>query len=144
MKTPDVEKPKADDTEYEFNLGIYRIETLSEILEFCAKKYKTAIKERTEESVKEYQAMVNLLYTETFIYMEDETDFEIKNVKQNKEDLLEHVLDDFQSISGEEEVMDRLKKVRSVYLEVRNLLQKVGIDIPEKEKIGEMDAFMEG
>jgi len=145
VETP--EKPTAakQDTQYEFNLGLYRIETLSEILTVCAKKYRTAVMERDEESVLDYQAMVNTLYTETFIYMQDETEFEIlEGVKADREDLLTHILDDFDSLNTEEEVMDRLQKVRTVYLEVRGLLQAVGIDIPKKEKIGETEAFYEG
>lgn len=140
-KPEKAETPKADTDEYEFNLGLYRIETLSEILEVCAKKYRRAIMQRDEQSVQDYQAMVNLLYTETYIYMQDETGVEIKNVEQKKDDLLEDYLDDFQRISGEEEVMKRLKQVREIYLAVRNLLQEVGIDIPRKEKMKPTETF---
>jgi len=145
----DITKPSEPDQpdigggsdKYEFNLGLYRIETLSEILKVCAKKYRTAIMERDRESVMDYQAMVNLLYTETYIYMEKETGIEIMEVQQSKDDLLEDYLDDFRQINGEEEVMERLKQVRMIYLSVRSLLQDVGIDIPRQEKMDVTETF---
>lgn len=137
------EKPDiAKQEEYEFNLGLYRIETLSEILEVCAKKYRSAIMERDEESINDYQAMVNLLFTETFIYMKQETGFEEAGAKMEKEKVLKDHLDDFQkNLTGKEDKMQQLQKIRKIYLEVRGVLQEVGIDIPKKEKIGDTEVF---
>lgn len=126
--------------EYEFNLGIYRIETISEILNVCAKKYRKAIMERNQETIHDYQAMVNVLYTETYIYMEEETEFQFKNVDLSKDDLLTQYLDDFKQINGEEQI-EHLKKIRSIYLSLRKLLQDVGIDIPQEEKMETTDVF---
>ena len=139
-----VRKPKQPEKygeKYSFNLGLYRIETLSEILKVCAKKYRKAIVKRDEESVHDYKAMVNVLYTETYIYMANETEFEFKEVKQTKDDILNMKLDNFSSTSGEEEVMQQLKDTRAIYLEIRRLLQNVGIDIPKEETIGNTEVF---
>lgn len=142
LETPS--KPKASgksDTKYEFNLGLYRIETISEILNICAKKYRRAIMEREQEAIHDYQAMVNVLYTETYIYMEEETGFKFRNVDLDKDQILEEYLDDFSQISGTEEKQEHLQNIRKIYLSLRKLLQNVGIDIPEEEKIGETEVF---
>lgn len=141
IETPDkVEQPEvANAGEYEFNLGLYRIETLSEILNVCAKKYRTAIMRRDEESVLDYQAMVNTLYTETFIYIEHKTGIKEKQVEQDKEDIYQNTLDRFELEN--DTPVDRLKEVRKIYLSIRNVLQEAGIDIPRKEKMKETDTF---
>lgn len=141
IKKPDKPEIGEGGEKYEFNLGLYRIETLSEILKACAKKYKTAIIERDRESVMDYQAMVNLLYTESYIYMEEETGIKMMEVEQSRDDLLEDYLDDFSQITGEQEIMNRLTQVREIYLAVRKLLQEVGIDIPRQEKMAVTDTF---
>jgi len=139
------DKSEIEGKEYEFNLGLHRIDTLAEIIEVCSKKYRRAIAKRDEESVRDYQAMVNTLYTETFIYMEEETDYKHKGVKQDKSEVLNKVLDDFEStLSTEDEVMKKLKEIREVYLSIRNMLQAVGIDIPEQEKVETTRVFSGG
>lgn len=132
---------KADATEYNFNMGLWRIETLNDILVGCAKKYRKAISKRDEKSVREYQALVNTLYTETYIYMEEETEIEEVDVEQNKKEVLENILDRRREYSSDEEIMEHLKEIRSVYLGVRQLMQQVNLDIPKKDKVGELDIF---
>lgn len=131
--------------QYEFNLGFARIDTLAELLKVCAKKYKKAITERTEESVHSYQEMINTLFTETYIYIEDETEYlreDEKGEQRNldKDDIL-HELDDFKQLDTEEEIMDELQKIRSIYLSLREMLKAVNLDIPAEERIGEKEVF---
>lgn len=130
-----------DSTEYNFNMGLWRIETLNDILVGCAKKYRKAISKRDEKSIREYQALVNTLFTETYIYMEKETDIEEVSVQKNKDDVLEDILDERRDYGNEEEIMKHLKEIRSIYLGIRQLMQKVNLDIPEKDKVGELDIF---
>lgn len=143
---PEKDENRDRDKRYQFNLGLYRIELLAEILKVCAKKYRKAIMNRDSDSLNDYKAMVNTLYTETFIYMETETDFDISehsDMKMTKEQVLTKFLDDFTQKSREEEVVKELKEVRSIYLEIRKLLKNVGMDIPEEEKIGKTEAFID-
>lgn len=143
----DLEKPSKpaasgkSDTKYEFNLGLYRIETISEILNICAKKYRRAIMEREQDAIHDYQAMVNVLYTETYIYMQEETGFQFREIELDKDEVLEQYLDDFSQLSGEDNKQEHLQNIRKIYLSLRKLLQNVGIDIPEEEKIGETEVF---
>jgi len=143
--TPDAPEPdrpdQLQDTEYTFNLGLYRIETLNNILEVCARRYKKAITSMDADDIREYQAIVNVLYTEAYIYMEEQTDFEHKEVQQDKDDILEKILDKRKSYSNRTERLQHLQKIRGVYLEVRKLLKKVKLDIPKEEKIGDTDVF---
>ena len=129
---------------YEFNLGLYRIETLSKILTACAKKYQRAITSRDIDDIQDYQAMVNTLYTETFIYMENETNVEIMGAEQNKTQLLKDYLDDFDAVTNTDSKIEHLQQVRSIYLAVRGVLQEAGIDIPKKETVDPNDTFREG
>lgn len=144
--TPDIPDDRNDtDKRYTFNLGMYRIDLLAELLEVCAKKYRKAIVKRTQKSVNDYKAMVNTLYTETYIYMEDETNFKLTehtNVKMDKEAVLNTKLDDFSDLNTDKQIIEELKQVRTIYLEIRKLLKQVGMDIPEEQKIGETEAFI--
>lgn len=130
-----------NNTEYAFNLGLYRIQTLNNILVACAQKYLKALDKRDDKRLKEYQNLVNTLYTESYIYMEDETGFTKKDVEQNKDDVLKDVLDKEIDYNSEEKRMEQLQRVRSIYLEVRKLLQNVGLDIPQEDKIGDTEIF---
>lgn len=139
--TPKAPQPPADQENYTFNLGLWRIETLNDILIACAKKYMKAIEKRDEKAVWEYQSIVNTLYTEAYIYMEEETGFTEENVELNKQEVLTNVLDEKKSFSSEEEALQHLQQVRSIYLSVRTLMKKVGLDIPTEDKISEIDVF---
>lgn len=138
---PEKGDSKEQDKRYRFNLGLYRIDLIAELLEVCAKKYRKAIMRKDSDSLNDYKAMVNTLYTETYIYMEEETGFEIKKVKQSKEEVLKQKLDNFERKTTEEEVLNELQDVRSIYLEIRELLKKVGLDIPEEDTIGTTETF---
>lgn len=127
--------------EYTFNLGLYRIETLNNILEVCARRYKKAITSKDPEDIREYQAIVNTLYTEAYIYMEDETGFKHKEVEQDKQDVLTKVLDKEKKYGSRKERIEHLQDIRNIYLEVRKLLKKVQLDIPVEEQIGDTELF---
>lgn len=134
------DKPQLDG-EYKLNLGFWRLETINDILVACARKYKKAIRKRDEKSIYEYQAMVNTLFTETFIYMEQETEIEEKGVQLNKEDVLKTRLDEKEQFANDQEALEHLQDVRAVYLSVRQLMKEVGLDIPKKETISDIDIF---
>lgn len=127
--------------EYSFNLGLYRIETLNNILEACARKYKKAITSKEADDIREYQALVNTLYTEAYIYMEDETGYTHKDVPQSKEDILNKVLDEEKQYQNSKDRLEHLQQIRGVYLEVRQLLKEVQLDIPKEEQIGDTEIF---
>lgn len=141
---PDKGDSKDEEKRYRFNLGLYRIDLLAELLEVCAKKYRKAIMKKDSDAVNDYKAMVNTLYTETFIYMEEETNFEIKGVKQDREEILQQKLDNFDRYGGEEEIMNELQDIRKIYLEIRKLLKNIGMDIPEEETVGTTETFVNG
>lgn len=133
--------PDMPEDKYKLNLGFWRLETLNEILEGCARKYLKAVRKKDEKSIKEYQALVNTLFTETYVYMEQETGFEEEGVTQSKDDLLKNILDEDPEFSNDQEAVEHLRKVRDVYLSVRTLLQDVGLDIPKQEQIDKTDIF---
>lgn len=126
---------------FEFNLGLMRLESLAEIIEAISKKYYRAIQNPEEKYVHEYQSLVNTLYTEIFIYMEEKTETEEKGVKQTKKDLLTKKLDDYSEIETEAQARQKIEEIREIYLAARELMLSVGLDIPEKEQIGETDVF---
>lgn len=138
---PQPDGPNNSDTEYTFNLGLYRIETLNNILEVCARRYKKAITSKEEQDIQEYQAIVNTLFTEAYVYMEEETEFQEKNVTQSKDDILEKILDKEKDYNNHEDKLEHLQQIRGVYLNIRQLLKKVQLDIPKEEKIGDTEVF---
>lgn len=138
---PDKPDLQSEDTEYAFNLGLYRIETLNNILVACAQKYLKAMEKRDDKRLREYQNLVNTLYTESYVYMEEETGFTKKEVEQDKDEILTDILDKQVDYSSEEKRMEQLRKVRAIYLEIRQLLKNVGLDIPREDKIGDTEIF---
>lgn len=127
--------------EYKFNLGMYRIQRLDEIMNVCTKRYHKAILKKEDRHIQKYQAIVNTFFVEVYTYMEEETGFEEMGVPLKKDEVLEKVLDDERNYSGQEDRTEHIKDIREVYLEIRRLLQEVHLDIPKKQKIGDTELF---
>lgn len=155
MKKPSASKPTADikteedaqkdeDGEYKFNLGLFRIEDMNDIIKGCVRKYYKAWTKKEERYVREYQSLVNVLYCEAYVYMDDETDFEfeiIETSNKNKQEVLRQILDEEPEYENEEQLMEHLKQIRSVYLGIRELIKKIGMDVPKEETVGQTDIF---
>lgn len=137
----DDDKPREQGVEYSFNMGMWRIETLNNILVGCAKKYRKALHKKDVKSLHEYQDLVNTLFTETYIYMKEETEIEHKDVELDKKSVLSQILDDYNEPDSDEELLKELQEIRNVYLSVRELLQRVGLDIPKKDKVKKTEIF---
>lgn len=139
------EKMKDDeDGEYKFNLGLHRIDTLNSIINACARKYHKALTKKEEKHIRSYQNMVNVLYTEAYVYMEDETDFDFNIIEtdtKDKEEVLRQILDHDEDFDSEDDKMEHLQQVRSIYLSIRELMKELGLDIPKEETIGKNDIF---
>lgn len=141
---PEDRRPEETSGDYKFNLGLARLETINSIINACARKYHKALSKKEAEYVENYQTMVNVLYTEIYVYMEDDTDFEfdiIETDSKDKEEVLRQVLDDNRDYEDEEDMMLHLQQIRSVYLGIRELMKKLKLDIPKEEKIGQTDIF---
>lgn len=139
-----MEDLKGEDGEYKFNLGLHRIDTLNSIINACARKYHKALSKKEEKYVREYQTMVNVLYTEAYVYMEDDTEFEFDIIETNtseKQEVLRQILDDNEEFDSEEDLMLHLQQVRSIYLGIRELMKELGLDIPKEETVGHTDIF---
>lgn len=134
-------KHKDDKGNYQFNLGMYRIENINNMLTVAAKRYHKAFLKKDKRSIEQYQAIVNTLYTEIYIYIETETDIEHMGVQQNKNEILTNILDKTPEDSDADNLEEHLRQVREVYLHTRQLLKEVGIDIPREQKIGKTDIF---
>jgi len=135
---------KSETGDYQFNLGLHRIDTLNSIINACARKYHKALNKQEEKYVREYQNMVNVLYTEAFVYMEDDTEFDfdiIETDTSEKQEVLRQILDHDEEFNSEDDLMLHLQQVRSIYLGVRELMKNVGLDIPREDKIGQTDIF---
>jgi len=135
---------KSEAGDYQFNLGLHRIDTLNSIINACARKYHKALNKQEEQYVREYQNMVNVLYTEAFVYMEDDTEFDfdiIETETSEKQEVLRQILDHDEEFNSEDDLMLHLQQVRSIYLGVRELMKNVGLDIPREDKIGQTDIF---
>lgn len=138
---------KADDGEYKFNLGLYRIEDMNDIIKACIRQYYKAWTKRDERHVRKYQGLVNTLYSEAYIYMRDDTEFEfeiIETENKNKHEVLRQVLDKEPDYDDDDAVKEHLQQLRSIYLGVRELIKEIGMDIPKEQKIGETDIFSQG
>jgi len=138
---PEPNAPKDSNKEYQFNLGLYRIDTLNNILNVAAQRYHKALLKKDQKRVEQYQAIVNTLFTEVYVYTEEETDIEYMGVTQTKEEVLTNILDHQPDYEDEEEVIEHLKRIRGIYLSIRQLLKNVGLDVPEKDRIGKTDLF---
>lgn len=135
---------KSDKGDYEFNLGLHRIDTLNSIINACAKRYHKALEKQEEKYIRQYQNMVNVLYTEAYVYMEDDTEFDfdiIETDTSEKQEVLRQILDHDKDFKTDEEMMLHLQQIRSIYLGVRELMKNLGLDIPREEKIGQTDIF---
>lgn len=140
-KVEEMNEGKKDAGEYKFNLGMYRIQRLDEIMNVCTKRYHKAILKKEDRHIEKYQAIVNTFFVEVYTYMEEETGFEEMGVPLKKDEVLEKVLDDQRSYGSEEQRIEHIKDIREVYLEIRRLLQDVHLDIPKKQKIGDTELF---
>ena len=138
---PEPSADKDKNGEYQFNLGLFRIETLNNILNVAAQRYHKALLKKDRKRIEEYRAIVNTLYTEVYIYIEGETDIEHMGVKQSKQEVLTNILDQEPDYSNQEEVEKHLKEIREIYLAVRQLIKDVGMDIPREQKIGKTELF---
>lgn len=140
-KKKKAENVQQDAEEYKFNLGMYRIQRLDEIMNVCTKRYHKAFLKKEDRHIEKYQAIVNTFFVEVYTYMEEETGFEEMGVPLDKDEVLEKVLDDQRNYGSDAERIEHIKDIREVYLEIRRLLQDVHLDIPKKQKIGDTELF---
>lgn len=127
--------------DYKFNLGLYRLDSLNKLLNLASQRYHKAFLKTEPKYVEKYQAIVNTLFVETYIYMKDETDIEDLGVQMDKEDVLKQKLDEKPTTKSGEELEEHLQELRAIYIAVRELLKQVGLDIPREEVIGDTDIF---
>lgn len=132
---------KVDGGDYKFNLGLYRLDSLNNLMNMATKRYHKAFLKTEPKYVEKYQAIVNTLFVETYIYMKNETKIQDYGVDLEKKDVLEQILDEKPQNKTGEELEEHLQQLREIYLAVRQLLKEVGLDIPREETVGDTEIF---